>query len=65
MAEFHEVAHQYKRMCRSYVRKGCINCPMNYILPDQYEICDSFALWNDDKSEHVIMKWAERNPEEE
>ena len=60
MAEFVEVAKEYKRMCN--LSERCSNCPMNKSKDSAYT-CRYWMLYVDpEAAEKVILDWAAEHP---
>lgn len=59
MAEYQEVARQFKRMCDS--RKFCDACIINKEKGPN-TTCHRFMLEQPMKSEEIVMEWAEEHP---
>lgn len=58
--EFVEVIKQKGRMCNS--TKECTNCPLSINNNGKDIRCGMFMITYPEKTEEIIMKWAEKHP---
>lgn len=64
MAEFQEVIKEYKRMCatRTFKYTGCKNCELSSSNNGTDYNCVNLICAEPQKTEKIIMKWAEEHP---
>ena len=64
MAEFKEVAKEYRRMCSTYVDNYCNHCPLVEEIADHYT-CPEYLIDFPEAVENIVIQWAIKNPKPE